>query len=109
MKQVSNKRLRFVLWVVVAIALVVMTAGTLFAAGEQLERGAVLSGGGLVSGSGMLLQGVAGLPVAGSDIASSGAGLCSGFGCDFRSDSDPDEPEDDLELFMPQIETNPNP
>jgi hypothetical protein len=119
MKQLSNKRLRVTLWLLLAIVLVVMTAGTLFAAGEQLERSAILSGGSTRSSNSFVMRDVVGLWAAGSDIAPSGAGLCSGFGCDVHSNvapDDPDDPEDpddpddpddpQLELFMPQVETN---
>ena len=107
MKQRTNKRLKFTLWVAIAMILVMMTAGVLFAAGEQLERGAVLSGGSTSSAGGFTLRSTAGLPVAGSDISSSsGAGLCSGFGCSSRSDSGPDDPggpDDDVKLYMPKL------
>lgn len=103
MKQQSNKRWRFALWLLVAAALVVMTAGVIYAAGEELERGAVLSGGSTRSSNGFVMRDVIGLPVAGSDIAPNGAGLCSGFGCDARVKGGPVEPGDDVKLFMPKL------
>jgi hypothetical protein len=101
MKVASKKRVKFALWVLVALVLVMTTAGTIFAAGEQLERSSVVSGGGTTSSGGFTLMATAGLPVAGSDIASDGVGLCSGFGCNSRSSGSPEETE--LELFMPSV------
>ena len=107
MKLRSNKRLKFTLWVAIAIVLVLMSAGVLFAAGEELERGAVLSGGSTHSSNGFVMRDVIGLWVAGSDISSSsGVGLCSGFGCDTRSNDEPDDPDgpdDDVKLYMPKL------
>ncbi len=103
MKQQSNKRWRFALWMLVAAALVVMTAGVIYAAGEELERGAVLSGGSTRSSNGFVMRDVIGLWAAGSDIAPNGTGLCSGFGCESRIDSGPEEPSDDVKLFMPKL------
>ncbi len=118
MKQLAKKRLRFALWVVVAMMFVIMSAGTLFAAGEQLGRGATLSGGNTRSSNGFIMRDVIGLYVAGSSISpASGLGLCSGFGCTVHSNVAPDNPEDpndpgepddpndpSMKLFMPKIE-----
>ena len=105
MKQLFNTRQRVALWVAMAVVGVMISAGTIFAAGEQLERGVVLSGGSTRSSNGYVMRDVIGLWASGSDIASSGAGLCSGFGCDVRSNATPDEPDEpDMMLFMPQIE-----
>ena len=101
MKVASKKRVKFTLWVLLAVLLVMMTAGTIFAAGEQLQRSSVVSGGGTTSSGGFTLMSTAGLSVAGSDIAAGGAGLCSGFGCNSRSSSGPEQQE--LELFMPAV------
>ena len=101
MNVASKKRVKFALWILLAMLLVMTTAGTIFAAGEQLQRSSVVSGGGTTSSGGFTLMSTAGLSVAGSDIASGGAGLCSGFGCNSRSSVRPKETE--LELFMPAV------
>jgi hypothetical protein len=106
MRRGFNLRLRFAVWLVVTVALVMMAVGTLFAAGEQLPRGAILSGGSTRSSNGFVMRDVIGLGVAGGDIAANGTGLCSGFGCAARTKAEPDEPDEpDLELFLPQIST----
>jgi hypothetical protein len=117
MQRLSNTRWRLALWVVLALALVVMTMGTLYAAGEELERGAVLSGGSTHGSGNYIMRDVIGLTAAGAYISSSsGVGLCSGFGCESRSNFEPDDPDDpdpdptpdptpdpDEQIFMPQI------
>ena len=120
MQRLSDKRLKVALWVVLAMALVVLTVGTLYAAGEELERGAVLSGGGTWVAGGLVLRDVIGSTAAGGSIAG-GMSLCSGFGCDVRTNVEPDDPDDpndpddpddpddpgnpnqDVQLYMPQI------
>ena len=77
-------------WVfVLALALVLVAAGTLYAAGEQLQRSIIGGSGSLATApDGSTLQSVVGSPIGGSTIASSsGFGLCSGFGCETRSES----------------------
>jgi hypothetical protein len=104
MKIASRRRVKVALWILLAAALVIVTTGTIFAAGEQLQRSSVVSGGGTTTAGGLSLMATMGLPVAGSDVTPSGAGLCSGFGCNSRSDSGPEEPSDDLKLFMPSVD-----
>lgn len=105
MKTNKNQRLRLALRVVVAAALVLMTAGTLFAAGEQLPRSAILSGGSTHSSNGYTIRDQIGLWASGSSIAPNGLGLCSGFGCTARVNVTPDGPDDTPQLFIPRVQT----
>ncbi len=106
MKQLFRPRLKFALWLLIAIVAVMIMAGTIFAAGEQLQRGATESGGSTHSSNGLVMRDVIGQAAVGSSVVN-GMGLCSGFGCGAGAAVKPDE-ADQRELFMPAIQNTGN-